>query len=280
VRAHGSYRELAEDTEVDAVYVASPHIGHAEHAELCIANGKAVLCEKPFAVTAGEARRMIATARLHKRFLMEAMWTRFLPVMAQVRTWLEEGAIGEPRMVTADFGFRCEMNPESRLLNPTLAGGALLDLGIYVLAFARMVFRERPIEIKGVADIGSTGVDEQAGIVLRYPGGRVAVLSCALRTCTPHEARVDGTAGRIVIPAFSRGTGAVMTQEGGMPVTQALPFAGTGYQFEAAEVGRCLRAGALESPVMPLDESLELMETMDALREQWGLRYPGETAAR
>ncbi|MCE9613737.1 MAG: Gfo/Idh/MocA family oxidoreductase [Lentisphaerae bacterium] len=276
---HGSYAALAADPDVDAIYVASPHTGHAEHTQLCLSHGKAVLCEKPFAVNAVQARRMIETARETRTFLMEAMWTRFLPAMTQVRRWLAEGLIGEPRLVTADFGFRAGLHPEGRLLNPALAGGSLLDVGIYTLSLAQMVFQDTPVDVKGVADIGSTGVDEQAAMVLRYPRGRLALLSSAVRTNTIQEARIEGTEGRMVIPQFWHASEVVVTLAGKDPQRHALPFTGTGYNYEAEEVGHCLHAGKRESAVMPLAETLSLMETMDGLRQQWGLTYPCEVPA-
>jgi len=276
VRAHGSYEALAADPEVDVVYVASPHSGHAEHTLLCLNHGKAVLCEKPFAVNAAQGRRMVECARAKSLFLMEAMWTRFLPAMVEVRRWLQDGLIGEPRLVTADFGFRAGWNPESRLLNPRLAGGGLLDVGVYTLAMAYMVFRGAPEVVTGVAHLGETGVDEQAAMALRFPGGRLAALTCAVRTNSAQAVRIDGTDGRIEIPGFWHAQEATLTEAGKEPRRVALPFVSTGYNYEAAAVGQCLRDGQRECAVMPLDETLQIAETMDALRRQWGLVYPGE----
>lgn len=276
VRAHGSYEALAADPGVDVVYVASPHSGHAEHTLLCLNHGKAVLCEKPFAVNAVQGRGMVECARAKRLFLMEAMWTRFLPAMVEVRRWIEKGLIGEPRLVTADFGFRAGWNPESRLLNPRLAGGGLLDVGVYTLAMAFMVFRGRPEVVTGVAHVGETGVDEQAAMALRFSGGRLASLTCAVRTNTTQAVRINGTDGYIEIPGFWRAQEATLAEAGKEPRRVALPFESTGYNYEAAAVGQCLRDGQQECAVMPLDETLQIAETMDALRRQWGLVYPGE----
>lgn len=271
-RAYGSYAELVADPDVDAVYVATLHPTHCEHTLLALDAGKAVLCEKPFAVTAREARQMVERARSRKLFLMEAMWARFNPVTVQVRQWIAEGRIGEPRMVTVDFGFRAAWNPESRLLNPALAGGALLDVGVYVLAYASMVFG-RPAQVQAVAHIGETGVDEQVAMALKYPGGQIASLTCAVRTPSPQGARIDGTEGAIEIPAFWRAPVARLIRPKEDPVEATGAF---GFQYEIAEAMACLTAGMTESPNMPLDETLAIAETMDAVRRQIGVRYPFE----
>jgi predicted dehydrogenase len=273
-RAYASYQELIADREVDAIYVATPHPMHRADAISCLEGGKAVLCEKPFAVNHGELERVIAVARHARVFLMEAMWTRFLPAMVRVREWIAGGAIGDPRMLSADFGFRCAWDPASRLLDPALGGGALLDVGVYTVALAQQLFGP-PERIAGLATIGATGVDEQSAFIFAHAHGRLSVLSCAVRTATPQEARIDGENGRITIPAFWHATTARLAASDRNEQIET-PFPGNGYQYEAIEVGRCLRAGLLESPAMTHGESLHIMRTMDELRRQWGLRYPGE----
>ena len=273
---HGNYVELANNSEVDVVYVATPHPFHKECAMLCLEAGKAVLCEKPLTVDAEQASEMIASARASQQFLMEAMWTRFIPVMVKVREWLVDGAIGEPRMLTADFGNRVVLsieNLESRLFAPELAGGALLDIGVYTVSLASMVFGT-PAEITSLAHVGETGVDEQAAILLGYGSGQIANLSCAITTQTSHEARIFGTKGSIHIPNFSRATSATLEVIGRDPLRIEIPFTANGYEHQAIEVINCLREGKLESDVMSLDESLSVMKTMDTVRGQWGLAYP------
>lgn len=282
-RAHASYEALCADPGVDAIYVATPHPNHRDNALAVIAGGKALLCEKPFTVNAEELGEIVAAARKAKRFAMEAMWTRFLPVHAKVREWLAAGAIGEPRMVTADFGFRAGWDPKSRLLDPQLAGGGLLDVGVYTIALANMALAGpggSAQKVAGFAHIGESGVDEQAAMVLGYAGGRLASLSCAVRTNTPQDARIDGTEGSIRIPGFWHATRAELHGKGGARETFEMPNQGNGYEHEAIEVGRCLAAGLTESPVIPLDESLAIMRTMDELRRQWGLRYPFEKTTK
>ena len=273
---HGSYVELANNPEVDVVYVATPHPFHKACAMLCLEAGKAVLCEKPFTVDAEQAETLIACAGKHQQFLMEAMWTRFIPVMVKVREWLADGVIGEPRMLTADFGNRVVLTAENmkgRLFAPELAGGALLDIGVYTVSLASMVFGV-PTQITSLAHIGETGIDEQAAILLSYDAGQIASLSCAITTRTSQDARIFGTEGAIHIPNFSGATSATLEVLGKDPLQLEIPFTENGFEYQVLEVINCLRAGKLESDVMPLDESLSIIKTMDVVRAQWGLEYP------
>jgi predicted dehydrogenase len=276
-RSHSSYADLAADPGVDVIYVATPHVFHRENTLLCLRAGKAVLCEKPFTINAREAEEVIAAARADRRFLMEAMWTRFLPAIVKVRELLAEGAIGQARMLRADFCFRTGWNPQGRLLNPALGGGALLDVGVYTVSLASMVFGPEPTHIVSHAHIGETGVDEQSAMVLGYAGGQLAVLACAVRTATPHVAQIVGTEGRIYIHhPFWHPSRITLEREGADPEEMELPYPGNGYTCEAAEVGRRLRQGELESPTIPLDETLAVLRILDRIRAQWGLRYPSE----
>jgi predicted dehydrogenase len=275
-RRHTSYAALANDPEVDAIYVATPHTLHHDNTIMCLEAGKAVLCEKPFAINAREAKEMIATARARGIFLMEAMWTRFLPHIVRLRELLAAGVIGEVRMLQADFGFRTSFNPQTRLFDPALGGGALLDVGIYTASLASMIFGT-PERVSSMAHLGETGIDEQSAMLLGYSGGRLALLSQAIRTNSPHEALLLGTNGKIrVHSSWWKQTTMTLSVDGRPDEQIDLPTVGNGYNYEAAEVGRCLRAGRTESDVMPLDETLAIMRTMDELRAQWGLRYPGE----
>jgi predicted dehydrogenase len=274
-RSYGSYADLAADTDVDIIYVATPHPAHFECTMLCLKAGKAVLCEKPFTLNASETKVLIKTARASKLFLMEAMWMRYLPAIVKVRELLTQGAIGETRMVTADFGNRIPWEPSGRLLNPELGGGALLDVGIYPVSFASMVLGASPTKLTGVAYLGETGVDEQFSAVLGYEAGKIATLSGAVRTSLINEARIIGTDGYIRVPDFWRASTLELYQNGKMEKFE-LPFRATGYIHEAEEAMYCLREGLTESSVMPLDESLKIMKILDTLRKQWGLKYPQE----
>ncbi|MFQ3630109.1 Gfo/Idh/MocA family protein [Roseiflexus sp.] len=276
-RRYASYEELAADPDVDIIYIATPHALHAENCLLCLHHGKAVLCEKPFTINARQAADVIAIARERGLFLMEAMWTRFLPAIVRLRELLAAGAIGEVRMIASDFGFRTDVNPRSRLFDPALGGGSLLDVGVYTVSLASMVFGGEPERIATMAHLGATGVDEEAAMILGYDGGRMAVLWSAIRTETPHEATIMGTEGMIrVHPQWWRAKTITLSCGGRADEVIDLPYQGNGYQFEAIEAMRCLRAGLNESSVMPLDETLGIMRTLDAIRAQWGLTYPIE----
>jgi predicted dehydrogenase len=272
---HASYEALVADADVDAIYISTPHPFHKSNTLLALNAGKAVLTEKPFAMNTREAQEMVDCAKQKGVFLMEAMWTRFLPIIVHVRELLASGAIGEPRMLMADFGFRTGFNPQHRLFNPDLGGGALLDVGIYPLSLSSMIFGT-PNRISAVAHLGETGIDEQAAIVLGHAGGQLSSLTTAVRTNTPHEALICGTEGQIRIYAFWHGTRATLSVNGKEPVEIDMPLHGNGYNYQAQEVARCLRAGKTESETMPLSETLSIMQTMDTIRAQWGLKYPME----
>lgn len=275
-KAYGNYSELLADETVQAVYIATPHTGHAELALAALAAGKAVLCEKPMAVNEAQVTEIVQAARTHQVFCMEAMWTRFLPIMAQVREWIDASAIGRIRMVRADFGFRAGWNPDHRLLNPELAGGSLLDVGIYPLAFALWALGEHPTDLKACGTIGETGVDEQAALTLAFASGALAILDCAVRTQTNHTAEIHGTEGSIFIDApFWRGTKARL-RTGDDEIVIEKPFLANGYEYEAMEVGRCIRARLLESDTVTLDESLRIVRLLDEARRQIGVIYPFE----
>jgi predicted dehydrogenase len=278
-RRHASYDDLASDPDVDVVYIATPHPLHAENATLCLEAGKAVLCEKPFSVNAAEAERVVELAREKRLFIMEGMWTRFFPLMEEVRQLVSEGTIGELRMLNVDFGFRADLDPASRLFDQKLGGGALLDVGVYCVSFASMILG-RPSGFVSLPHLGETGVDEQASIVLEHEGGRLANLSIGIRTATPQEATVMGTEGYVRIHApWWRPKSMTIYRPGEESETVEAPVSGNGFNYEAAEVIRCLKAGKTESDVMPLDETISVMRTMDSIRAAWGLEYPGEEVA-
>lgn len=275
-KAYGDYEALAADPEIDAVYIGTPHAYHKRDTLMCLEHGKHVLCEKPFAINTREVEEMVRAAHDADRFLMEAMWMYFFPAIQKARELIQDGAIGAVRMMRADFAFQAALDPQSRLLNPELGGGALLDIGIYPLALAQHVFGECPQTIASAAHFSETGVDKQSGIVLRYADGACAVLSCSIETSMPQEAVIAGTEGSIRIPhEFSHSDVLVVCRKG-EEKRMTFDRRGIGYYWEAEEVGRCIRQGLNESETMPHSESLDLMRTMDRIREQWGLTYPGE----
>ncbi|MGD2295366.1 MAG: Gfo/Idh/MocA family oxidoreductase, partial [Candidatus Aminicenantes bacterium] len=269
------YEDLARDPEVDVVYVATPHTLHRENCLLLVGEGKSVLCEKPFTINAVEAEEVIALSRKNRCFLMEAMWTRFLPAFVKVKQILQEGLVGDIRMITASFGFKAGFDPKHRLFNPDLGGGSLLDVGVYPVSLVSLVFGQ-PSFISSQAILGDTGVDELAAMVFGYKQGQLAVLSSAVCTEIPQDAYLLGTRGWIHIHSPWWRSKKLSLKIGDKERVLKLPYKGNGYSFEAEEVMRCLRGGKLESEIMPLDESLAIMETMDRIRAQWGLRYPAE----
>jgi predicted dehydrogenase len=284
-RRHGSYADLVADPDIDAVYIATPHPFHAEHALLAIAAGKPVLVEKPFTMNACEARAVVDAARAAGVFCMEAMWTRFLPHMIRLRELLTEGAIGEVLALSADQGMRFEPDPEHRLFAPELGGGALLDLGIYPFSFASMVLGE-PQTVRASATPAFTGVDQTTSAVLTYPGGAHAVLICTSAAATPMRAWIAGSQGRIDIDRpWYQASSFTLTRADGRTerfetpdgvVQDVAQGRAKGMRFEAAEMARCLRAGLLESPMMPLDETVTIIGTLDEVRDQIGLDYATE----
>ncbi len=277
-RRYGSYAELAADPDVDVIYVSTPHQDHKASTLLCLEAGKPVLCEKPFAINVGEAREMVDSARSKGLFLMEAMWTRFRPTMVKVRELIDGGDLGEVRFLSANIGWKSRFDPVFRLYNPDLGGGALLDGGVYPVSFASMVLGT-PSTIASAVTLGETGVDEQEAIALAYPSGAVASLGVTIQASPISIGLILGTEGRIEIHHdWHRPEGLTFTPYGGESQRFDYPQTeGNGYQYEAIEVARCLREGLPESPVMTLDETLSIMETMDTLRAQWGVRYPMES---
>ncbi|MCU6713117.1 Gfo/Idh/MocA family oxidoreductase [Paenibacillus sp. J5C_2022] len=276
-KAYGSCEELAADPDIDLVYIGTLHPAHKDNAMTCLRGGKAVLCEKPFTVNAAEAEEMIAYARKNRLFLMEAMWTRYLPPIVQVRQWLEEGKIGEVQLLQAAFGFDGGWNPESRLLKRELGGGALLDTGIYVVSLASMLAGgKQPDRISSSGRLGESGVDERFSLLFHYDSGLTATLHGAVRLSLNNEAWIFGTEGKIHIPSFLAARSATLYVKDAEPVTFQDDREFFGYTYQAMEAMDALREGRLESAVMPLDETLIIMKTMDAIRAQWGLAYPGE----
>ncbi len=274
--AYGSYEEVASDPIVDAIYIATPHSEHQAGAELCINAGKPTLVEKPFTINADQARKVIELARDKNVFLMEAMWTRFIPAMVKTRELIKSGAIGNVQLIQADFGFAGGFNPESRLFNPALGGGALLDVGVYPISLASSILG-KPDRIGGFAKLGETGVDEVSTMMLGYPNGALAALTTAVRANTPQQAWIIGDSGTIHIHTpWWKPSSLTLRAKGKEDETFDLPLAGNGYNYEAVEVSECVAAGKTQSDVIPLDETLSIMETMDELRRQWGVKYPME----
>jgi len=273
---YNNYEELVNNSAVDVIYVATTHNFHYENVLFCLNHGKSVLCEKPITLNAKQAEGLIKTARNNNLFLMEAMWTRFFPCIVKLNKYLDEKIIGEIKHFMADFGIKKELNAKVRSFNPELGGGALLDLGIYPTSFARMIYKESPTKIKSSAYIGNTRVDEKSCYLFEYENGQTALLSASHRLIMPHDALIFGTKGYLKVPNFYHPSKMILSLEGKRKKTIRVPFKPPGYNYEAMEVKSCLNAGELESKSMPLNETLEIMKTMDILRSQWNLKYPGE----
>ncbi len=269
---HDSYESLVADPVVDVVYVATPHPSHHDNAVLALRAGKPVLVEKPFTMNAAEALDVVAVARATGLFAMEAMWTRFLPHVARIRQWLAAGALGDIVTVTADHGQWFAEDPAFRLFAPELGGGALLDLGVYPVSFASMILGT-PSRIEALGDPAFTGVDAQTSMLFGYDSGAQAVLTCTLRAKSPTRAAIVGTEARIEIDGdfYAPTAVSLITRDGEVTRIES-DHQGRGLRHQADEVARLLAAGELESPLLPLDETVSIMATMDAVLDRIGLR--------
>ncbi len=277
-RSYSSYETLVGDADIDAVYVATTHNFHYENVKLCLEHGKHVLCEKPFTINAAQSRELIGLAKAKNLFLMEALWTRFLPAIQHMKRLLDAGTIGKVQTVYANFCIGNDFAPDHRLRNIDLAGGSLLDLGIYPISMADIVFNTKPQRIQSVATMDKdTGVDEHSCYFFEYIGGQKAVLSASYSQSAPVEAIVSGTKGFIRLPHFLGATELHIHRTGEAPEVLEFPYGeGENFKYEIAHAMECIAAGKTESDIMPLSKTLEIMETMDALRAQWGLAYPDE----
>jgi predicted dehydrogenase len=282
-RAHASYASLVADPDVDVVYVASPHALHLEHARMAFEAGKHVLCEKPVTLTTADAEEMVALARQHDRFLMEAMWTACHPVVRAVATALREGRFGTPRHLHAELGFVVPPDPDGRMLNPALGASALLDMGIYPLTLAHLLLGEAT-SLRATAQLSDRGIDLDVAIAGAYPGGAVATMTASMTSWSSRTASIATDLGRLDLPEFHHPASATFTAYGdGADDDTAVgsvttiegdePVIGRGYGNEIAEVGRCLRAGLRESPLVPHEQTLTLMRQLDDVRAQVGVTF-------
>ena len=277
LKAYGSYSALAEDPEVDVVYIGTPHSFHLENSLMYMRAGKSVLCEKALTINAREAEEMIRVAREENVFLMEAMITRHVPLVKKIQQWIRDGKIGEVRMLKASRCARGEFEPSQRHLNPELGGGSLLDVGVYVISFASMIFQKAPERVVGFGHIGEIGSDEQGAALLKYDKGEIADLSFALRTKAINDAYIFGTEGYIKIDeVFAVPTKATLIIHDEEIEVIEEPVIGGGLVYEAEEVMRCMKQGLKESPFMPLEESLQIMHIMDEIRAPWKLKYSND----
>ena len=272
-----TYEELVSDPELDAIYIGTPHRYHYENSMLCLDNNKPVLVEKAFTVNAFEAETIIKTAKEKNLFVMEAMWTRFHPVFRQARKWMDEGQIGEIKLVTSALGFYAKRDLKDRLLNPDLAGGTLLDLACYTLGVSQLVFPEKPKEIKAQGFIGESGVDESVSVTMDYGEGRLSQFACTF-ICQPYlQVIICGEKGRIIIhPKFYTSSKVSLWHDEEETVVE-LPFRINGFEYEVEEAQRCIQAGLIESPLMTHQNSIDTMQNIDEIRKQIGMKYWFET---
>lgn len=267
--------EFLKDKDIDAVYIATPHNYHMEYAKKCVKAKKHILCEKPFSYNQKTGKEVIDLAKENNVFIMEALWTLFLPAVNKAKEWIEEGKIGKIKLITANFGIKSEFNAKHRLYNPDLAGGALLDLGIYPILFSNYISDSYPIEIKSNAEFTKTNVDESDIINLKYKDGILSSLNCSLTAKLNNEAVIYGENGKIVIPRFWSSKEAYLYTEENTEKYKD-EYEEAGYKYEIEEVNNCIKNNILESNVASHNNTLELAKIMDEIRKQIGLVYPFE----
>lgn len=272
-KSYQGYANLVNDPDIDIVYVATPHTEHFDNTMMALENGKAVLCEKPLAINTSEVKTMIETAKKNNVFLMEALWTRFLPSTIKLEELLSNKIIGQIQMVKADFGFVGNKDPEWRLFNKELGGGSLLDVGIYPLFLTKLILGN-PSNIKAFAKIGTTGVDDHCSVIMKFADKVLAEVYCSIVTDTETIATIYGTEGKIVVNRrFFTPTNLDVIYHNDRSEHIDIPYVGNGYNYEAQEVMDCMGQGKLESPRLPLRFSLDLMNIMDDIRSECGLVY-------
>lgn len=274
-KAYGSYEELVNDPEVECVYIATPHSHHFEHAKLCIEHGKHVLCEKAFTMNAAQAETLCALAKEKGVLITEAIWTRYMPARKIIQDLLNEGVIGEVRTLTANLSYRiCEVE---RVIRPELAGGALLDIGIYPLNFALMHFGNDFNSITSTVLMTETGVDGQECITMTWPDGKFAVLTASIYGESDRQGIFYGSKGYMIIDNVNDPLNVDIYDPKHQLVRHiAMPEQNTGYEYEVWEMMDCIKKGELECPSMPHCETFRVMNIMDSLRREWGVIYPQE----
>jgi predicted dehydrogenase len=270
---YGAYDQLVTDANVDIIYIATPHAFHCEQTLLCLRNKKAVVCEKPMALSYEQSAKMIAVARQHQVFLMEGMWSRFMPAINKAKELIDNGVIGKLQYIHCDFGFAAPFHPQGRLFNKALGGGAILDVGVYTVFLASFLLGE-PSSIQSNSRLTATGVDEYCNAIAQYPGGETAHLFTSIGTQTEISATLTGTKGRIELPApWYKTTQLILQLQEGEAQQFDYPHSSNGFEHEIKEVTECLDQGLLECPAMPLDFTLLVSKIMDTLLQQAGVHY-------
>ena len=274
-RAYGSYEQLLADPQVELVYIATPHSHHAAQALACLEAGKHVLCEKAFTVNAHQARQVLDTARQKGLLVAEAIWPRYMPMAQRLREVCQSGIIGRVHTLTADLGYSVFARP--RIHDPALAGGALLDVGIYPLTFAAIAFGSQVEGVSSTAVMADTGVDAQNSVLLTYAGGRMAVLHSSVVAVSHRAGALQGEDGFAVVENVNNYESIRVYDRDRVQIAEyRQPRQITGFEYEVRACAEAIRAGQVECPQMPHREILRMMELMDTIRGQWGLRYPFE----
>ena len=273
VRTYGSYEEMVREPGIDIVYVATPHVFHYPNTLLCLKHGKAVLCEKPFGMNQQEVEHMLSEARLNDLFIMEAIWTRFIPATIKMMELIESGAIGEIEYIRADFGFLGNTDPQKRVYNKALGGGSLMDIGIYPV-FLALLLLGVPDKIQAIARMSATDVDTLIAMLFHFESGQKAILESTVLATTPTEALIVGSKGSLSLQrSFHHTEKIILNRHGQTPEHFEIKYKGNGYYHEIMEVMQCLRNGKKESPAMPHTMSLNLIRTLDRIRQEIGLVY-------
>jgi predicted dehydrogenase len=274
-RAYGSYEELAKDPDIQLIYIATPHSEHCSNAKLCLENGKHVLCEKAFAANYAQAKEMTDLAEEKNLMITEAMWVRYMPMAKTLKEVLNSGIIGEPMTLTANLCYLVSDKP--RLVKPELAGGALLDVGVYTLNFASIVFGDEITDIQSSVIKTDSGVDAQNSITLCYPGGKMAILNSSLQVLSDRMGIIYGTKGYLVVENVNNFESIhVYNTDRELIETHIRPDQISGYEYQIEASGEAIRNGWTECPQMPHKATLDVMKVMDELRRQWGICYPFE----
>lgn len=275
-RFYENYEALVCDPDIDIIYITTPNAFHLDNAKLAMKHGKNVLCEKPFALNEKSALEMKACAEENHVFLMEAMWTRFIPAVMKVKELVGQGIIGEVHHIVSDFSYDYPYDPDYHLYNTEAGGGTLMDGGIYPLSFAGYIYGDCPKEYFGYANL-KNGVDVRDSVILRFPQGQMASFICGADTASPWNCVVYGSKGCIRIPSFFAAAEFEMENYvTGEKQCWRMPYEGLGYQYQISEVMNCIDRGKRESSIMPLKESVDYMKIMDELRKSWGVIYPGD----
>ncbi len=276
-KVYTNYQDLVSDAEVEVIYVATPHTFHYQHTLLCLQHKKPVLCEKPLTLSRKLAAEMVDTARKHNTFLMEAMWTRFIPAVAEAKRWVDANEIGPVQFLQGDFGFAAPYNPDNRVFNLQLGGGAQLDVGVYPM-FLALLMLGKPTDIKAFANKAPTGADATTTALLKFQSGAIAHILSSVVSDSPKEAVIMGTEGSITLHTpWHKAQALTLKKNDGTTTRKELPYESNGLQFQAEEVIRCLDAGLTESPYMPWNMSLLMAEVSDEIQRQCGIVYPAIT---